>query len=115
MTDTELRIKVAELVGWTGITYHEIGSPLFRYNPHYHADWYGKSPNPRWGGLNPIPDYPNDLNAIHEAVMSLSDDDLARYDQVLWWQFRDMSGRNGILHATARQRAEAFVAAMEAV
>lgn len=62
-----------------------------------------------------FPDYLNDLNAMHEAEKVLMD----RLDH--WWDYhtelKDMKimpkyGKGGILHATAAQRAEAFLRAL---
>ena len=54
-----------------------------------------------------IPDYPNDLNAMHEAERTMG-------DPQLWVEYQsylsDVMGHVGWLyHATASQRAEAFL------
>jgi hypothetical protein len=56
-------------------------------------------------------DYPNDLNAMHEAENSLSSIEQCQFAEKL---FRVMVGEHGVsdfmkIHATAAQRAEAFL------
>jgi hypothetical protein len=58
-----------------------------------------------------IPDYLNDLNAMHEAENSLSHIEQCQFAEQL---FRVMVGEHGVsefmkIHATAAQRAEAFL------
>ena len=110
MTDTELRIKVAELTGeWSRICvaddvwpeaveegWVKKGCPLGHHDGHGHPEH-----------LVVLPDYPNDLNAMHEAEDKLGVPRHWQYEMLLrkttgehWWR------------ATARQRAEAFVAVM---
>ena len=62
-----------------------------------------------WGEKYPIPYYCSDLNAMHEAENVLE-------EKRLVWQYEMTLGRNGgngfiwsKIHATARQRAEAFL------
>lgn len=112
MTDIELRIKVAELVGFSGIGFDELRFPWPR------DGWFGKSPD---GHINePVPDYPNDLNAIAEAVLGVDNFGFRlRYVAQLELDVlghlglaekRDTSmGRFAVLNATARQRALAFI------
>jgi hypothetical protein len=112
MTDQELRIKVAELVGYR------------RFENDRNAWWHPTSHCSRT--LRQLPDYPNDLNAMHEAEAWAADtqheswkykyisklrqlqgfvDEQGLYDwESAWWFMH---------HATARQRAEAFVAVMQ--
>lgn len=60
-----------------------------------------------------VPDYSNDLNAIHEAEKTLTIEHYAAYEMALS-KFVDASGRDSdiwhyVLCATAEQRAEAFL------
>ena len=57
MTPEAQRIAIAEACGWNGIANYHNGGPL-----------WGKS---ALGLLNAIPDYLNDLNAMHEALRAL--------------------------------------------
>jgi hypothetical protein len=110
LSDESKNIKVAELDGWTKIEYHNELSPLLGRNDHFTEGYYGISPNPNWSGTNPIPDYLNDLNAMHRCVSKLSEDDQWEYRGILIGIVGD--SREAI-DAIAAQRAEAFVLAME--
>ena len=94
MSDQEINIAIAESVGWNGI-------------------------NPVNGFIR-VPNYCNDLNAMHAAVATLSNDEYGDEDGFTVmlsivtqgavqppnaWRFRPMQ------EATARQRAEAFLKA----
>ena len=96
MTPEAQRIAIAEACGWTEI-----------------SDWgaggiNGKHPTEPW--VEVIPDYLNDLNAMHEAEKTLNFIKAAEYARILTsiaWQseqpvFAPMT-------ATAAQRAEAFL------
>ncbi len=74
----------------------------------------------RWrkeGELGDLPDYLADLNAMHEAEKTLTHDQHRIFWQHLWEMTREEADES--LHwrrfysATARQRAEAFVAVMK--
>jgi len=111
---------------------------LFARNDHFKEGYYGRSPNPKWSGTNPIPDYSCDLNAMHEAECNAfmimgARGDWSRYVTILSHVIDQLPlpknlneryvqkwiGENHatfrILYATARQRAEAFVLTMEDV
>jgi hypothetical protein len=118
MTDTELRIKVAELCGWKDIRLLTQGD--LDWNDELHGwvgslggvpFWYkGKSPE---SNMEPLPHYESDLNYIHDAVETLRD-----LDGPQWYDFQHYlleecgSGMNCI-QATARQRALAFIETLE--
>jgi hypothetical protein len=100
MTPKQQRIAIAEACGWTGI-----------------SDWgaggiNGKHPKEPWTEV--IPDYLNDLNAIHSAVLQKFNGPAHE-----GWAFIDnLRVACGIPHrsacmalvcATAAQRAEAFL------
>ena len=91
LTDEEIRIKVAEAVGFTNIN-----SVCWRG----HLSGYEKR----------IPNYPEDLNAMHEAEKVFTEGQMGAYAYVLLETtgFREKSGV-WLFHATARQRAEAFL------
>ena len=99
MTPEKQRIAIAEACGWDGIFKNDEG------------EYCGHQPNqPRfteWVTNAPLPDYLNDLNAMHEAEKVLTDDQyddyrrhLGKAANYLW---------RGIFSATAAQRAEAFL------
>lgn len=106
MTDEELRIKVAELCGWKR---REVFESSFA-DPSKLISRGRKWHNPINDLPQRLPDYPTDLNAMHEAEKVFVThgrphrlkyryalEDIAGVD---WWD---------LFHATAHQRAEAFV------
>ena len=91
MTQEEKRIAIAEACGWVfkegGIYYHSSGV------------------------LKHLPDYLNDLNAMHEAEKQIKD--FSHYARHLKWIMLGpdqipQRERWKVVHATAAQRAEAF-------
>ena len=95
MTDPEIRISIAEACGWYRL----------RSAPEYFAPrgWvYGKHTYGKLRTADQLPNYPGDLNAMHEAENSLDDAQSQSYAERLGYD----------IHATARQRAEAFLRAM---
>jgi hypothetical protein len=89
MTDEQINAAIADACGWTQV------------NAEHRS---GKAPNADYVGVEFIPDYCADLNAMHKAEWSLTDDQLWRMARKIerndeQWYFR----------ATARQRAEAFL------
>jgi len=118
LSDNELRIRVAELLGWSDVENDMIVL--------YVHELRGMTPDQthlsyeRW--RIKVPNYPRDLNACHEMEETLPDRDsmLFRWQ----WNLKDVVlgperlrsevWRNAqMFHATARQRCEAFVLAME--
>jgi len=63
-----------------------------------------------WGSIG-IPDYLNDLNAMHEAEKTLSQKDKREYAYQLngGYYTSGLDDTFDIVHATAAQRAEAFL------
>lgn len=105
MTAEEQRIAIAEACGWTEIIPH-MGEYVGRLGNHS----YGKR----------IPDYLNDLNAMHEAERVLiKSGKWEAYKIEIWKIFtsspqfveRETGKLYGAddIHATAAQRAEAFL------
>jgi len=108
MTQEQKRIKIAEACGWTwelrnhpAPCWHKenfyVNAPLF-YEPRRKEDYY-----------HDLPDYLNDLDAMHEAEKVLSHDQqrlhmdhMMNEDSVVGDMLRQ------ICYATAAQRAEAF-------
>jgi hypothetical protein len=98
MNKEQQRITIAEACGWTKI-----------------SDWKaaginGKHPTEPWTEV--IPDYLNDLNAMHEAVKTLPQNIKPRYFACLCFVVRGAISLNGYskaTEATAAQRAEAFL------
>ena len=116
MTDEELRIRVAELLGWTNICEES----HYSYDDMEHCDVLcGVS---KTGCKDEVPNYPRDLNACHKMEETLTDIQFCKYVQILCghtttgikiqWGGPD-AGR--ACRATARQRCEAFIIAKEEV
>lgn len=91
MTDKQINTAIAEACGWTEIEECSCGFKE-RGNPPFYS-----------GHKKHIPDYCNDLNAMHEAEEILRGCEWDIYVDLLaetWIQ---------VAHSTARQRAEAFL------
>ena len=98
MTNEQINIAIAEACGWK-----------YEKNETHAPDgsfWWSKEPE--------IPDYCNDLNAMHEAWLSLSDKDKFVCDKELMRVLvASKDGPYWMTNSTARQRAEAFLKAIE--
>ncbi len=100
MKPEQQRIAIAEACGWT-----VINDTLCNIKP----DRYG---DPEVEPIAPLPDYLNDLNAMQEAVMSLSNTKFNRWAQelsILLTGTKHKAPTREFLCATAAQRAEAFL------
>lgn len=65
---------------------------------------------------NPVPDYPNDLNAMHEAWRSLTKAEHKAFrewlQEIVWRDgYTQANPHRSVSNATAAQRAEAFLRA----
>lgn len=111
MTKEQMRIAIAEKCGWK---YVEGEEPLYG-RPFYQAHWLspkGRKYETDWRSKTTtgLPNYPEDLNAMHEAEKVLGDQ---IYNYTLWlikilnWSARRES-TFVLIHVTASQRAEAF-------
>jgi hypothetical protein len=116
MIHEERNIKVAELSGWRRVE-HEDGSQMWQ-----HASF----PNlPYPNRVYRLPDYENDLNAMHGAVCTMSRKQRTRWAALLScavlgpempgdWNGEWNQHQLGLIaNATAAQRAEAFALTME--
>lgn len=97
MTDEQKRVKIAEAVGWTKVRPWEV-------------DYSEK----RFHHLSMLPDYLSDLNAIAEAVASLSDQQKHAYIITLSMMFWPMGWSSwldtlAIEQATPKQKSDAFL------
>ena len=105
MTEEQQRIAIAEACGWKDI----------KHTDHEDVDIESRSII-YWSGLTGVPpefihyenrivvpDYLNNLNAMHEAEKALTADQWYEYDRLM--PLRDPQK----MHATAAQRAEAFL------
>jgi len=102
MTPQEMRIAIAEACGWVPLPMGEI----WRDKDGYFARADGKP-----GHFN-VPDYPADLNAMHEAEKTLTPDQqidyLAQLFDLAFAGDQNPDTFMGQVCATALQRAEAF-------
>jgi len=95
MTDEQINIAIAEACGWKYVN-NETHAPDGSF-------WWSKEPE--------IPDYCNDLNAMHEAEKVFDTALYCRYINELC--DLTIKGNNSMYMATARQRAEAFLKTIE--
>lgn len=114
MTNDEINIAIAKACGWTDIGKYD---PFRGISPQWKgvtAYDGGKIDPPIWD----IPDYCNDLNAMHETEMVLYEKDRnpKKYTQQLKIAICRQAGVKKAqmdfdicITATARQRAEAFL------
>lgn len=107
MTNDEQRIAIAEVMGWKLW-------PIVGWTPP------GTEPPFTLGSYPPLPNYPNDLNAMHEAWKSSPRELRRKHTEVLFAVVCRDSGWNPangtndeidelVENATAPQRAEAFL------
>lgn len=100
---TAIRLAVAKELGWTGVNVSTIYKPF---------GVYGYCPNEKC--RTTIPNWPEDLNACHEAEKSLRVDELEAYlrhlvpNEAQWIKY-PMNAYWLICHATSLQRCEAFL------
>src|SRR3990172_2024558 len=98
MTPESQRIAIAEACGWLKMI--PMGKEVY-YDPE--------------GGhvfRNELPDYINDLNAMHETEKTMDDAQFDSYSRILHSMlFRGRAGRD-VMCATGSQRAEAFLKAL---
>ncbi len=115
MTPEAQRIAIAEACGWKAYT----GSAFINYEfapghtsrciPRWHKPEFG-----RYGDDAPqvcameLPDYPTDLNAMHEAEKVLTDDE-KKWHHYRDWLFVVCEPHRNVINAAAAQRAEAFL------
>lgn len=103
MTPEAQRIAIAEACGWKG--FH------FRSERHLFATAPHQTPN---GGPIGVPDYLNDLNAMHEAENTLTEREWFIYGDKLHEVLNADASVRGKrdayrMHASSHHRAEAFL------
>jgi len=102
MSDNQIRIAIAEACGWRP----EDAKSGFRGS---------RDSDGRLWACESIPDYCNDLNAMHEAERTMLFSQRKKFvrelQKVIGRQFAPeaMVWPDACIHATARQRAEAFL------
>lgn len=117
MTDEEIRVAIAKHLGWrfAGDTEFDEYTKCWRNASEWCAPpetdftkWRPEHPlvnRPHLVPTHGVPRYTECLNAMHEAEKVLSPEQWLSYWSFLGVKLQDLS----ILHATARQRAEAFL------
>ncbi len=93
MNKEQQRIAIAEACGWTEISDWEA------------AGINGQHPTEPW--IEVIPDYLNDLNAMHEAIMSLTLEEQCNMTEILRKDVIKFTAPT--ITATAEQCVEAFL------
>jgi hypothetical protein len=99
MTDQQKRIRIAEKCGWTDIK--EKWSGIYG-EP---TELGGKNKNYLW---RRVPDYLNDLNAMHEAERQILNEETWQIYRHNLTKITFNTGEDEV-SATARQRADAFL------
>jgi hypothetical protein len=109
MKPEQQRIAIAEACGWTLCEYVEsIG--LAKGRPGNNTPSYGTYEN----GMAQLPNYCNDLNAMHEAEKTLNQNLAAEYARMLTsTAWKSEQPTFAPMTATASQRAEAFLRTIE--
>lgn len=104
MNEEDINIAIAEHLGFTNILIED-GAPYgFERGVIPDREDPSLALNSTW-----LPDYCNDLNAMHEAVKSLSGDDMQQMTHALRNVTRSHLSGYELWNATAPQRAEAFL------
>lgn len=100
MTPEQQLIAIAEACGYR--QYHQKGGD---------GAWEGYTPDGKFFFLEDLPDYLNDLNAMHEAEKVLTLKRVSDYKEHLKrLTLENHNNAQGfVFHATAAQRAEAFL------
>jgi hypothetical protein len=105
MNPEQQRIAIAEICGWR----------LVEDNPDFEPYWEEPKGNMIAVGsaMHRLPDYLSDLNAMHEAEKILGDNQMMGFRGELVEMMRPKYGFESAcllaIHATAAQRAEAFL------
>ena len=94
MTNEQINAAIAEVCGWTEIGICDCGFKISGIPPYRSAH------------KKHIPDYCADLNEMHDAEKTLTDDQ--------WHDYVENVGGfcQQVMYATARQRAEAFLSTL---
>lgn len=91
--NTKHRLAIAEFCGWKRVPVPEVST------------WGFSGSNGEFCFAHQLPDYCNDMNAIHEAEAKLTTEQLANMDTELY----DVTSLLFVWRATAAQRAEALL------
>ncbi len=126
MSDEELRVEVAKLCGWRYVNPNDWRAELEKqgiYAYREHAMTNAAMKLKMYAFAHDVPNYPADLNAMHEAEKVLTDEQHKKFR----WELRCIiaigastiteleKDDRAFTSATARQRAEAFVSTLQQV
>ena len=105
MTPEQQQIAIAEACGWDLFCSHKVDTRTVQY---------GHPPNSARKYETPLPDYLNDLNAMHEAEKVLTEKQIRSYAFTLAQVLDttptvDLDDQFLNSHAPAQKRAEAFL------
>lgn len=117
MTDNEIRIAIAEKCGYKHEWLHGRKVPSQDFNLPDGDSLVWKTPDGGYfGDESGLPDYPNDLNAMHEAEKTLNPNEQNEYyehslREVTGYGLMSIRHQNTrkIVSADARQRCEALL------
>ena len=109
MTDKQINAAIAEACGFVCLHEFQVDKDGAKFAFwDYPPTWTGPKKQP-W-----LLDFCNDLNAMHEAEKTLAPKNWNNYSEN-WWIYCNLLRVNDAdeaIHATARQRAEAFLRAL---
>jgi hypothetical protein len=110
MTSEQINTAIAEACGWKNADHPDVMK--FKQGWTMPEEWC-MDPNGVLRFNHNRPDYCNDLNAMHEAEKTLTEHQWDEYERVLrlvcdGCSYYEGAGKE-LLHATAAQRAEAFL------
>jgi hypothetical protein len=100
------RIAIAEVCGWKGPDHKEVQNHVATWQK---PEIWWMNPKGELTWISEVPDYLNDLNAMHDAEKMLTAQQGGDYDSHLWIIIQRDKTRPACWHATAAQRAEAFL------
>ena len=111
MTSRKINKAIAEHLGWKELSFVFDGKHIIGDRPSFHNGKIVSYTVDQY-----VPDYYNDLNAMHEVEKLLSKFDKGDYPCYLedecktdGWVIMDSKDKFAIINATAKQRAEAFL------
>lgn len=112
LTDDQIRVAIAERMGWsfdwTGAGCH-VG-PHGGYDEEHPTDWFAREQDQTTGDfltMVGVPNYPADLNAMHEAEKVMTPEQWCAYATLLFMGVD--TSKQYTFAATARQRSIAFL------
>ena len=106
MTDEKINIAIAEACGWKNADHPDVMK--FKQGWTMPEEWC-MDPNGVLRFNHNRPDYCNDLNAMHEAEKTLTEEQCVFFRAHLHERLEDHPASRYLWHATAAQRAEAFL------